>query len=80
MKSALLKGVSAGSDLLSLHPFLVMVLFCLTGLSWHFGLTLEIRLFHWNCDGLETDSFWNWAVSTETVLAFSPIALKYHFY
>lgn len=31
---------------------------------------LKIRLFHWNCASLWFNFFWNWAVSTETILAF----------
>lgn len=35
---------------LRLLLFLVKALFSPEILSWHFGLTLAIRLFHWNCD------------------------------
>lgn len=47
-----------------LRPFLIKRL-CLQVLGQHFSLTLEIRLFSWNCARLWPDSFWNRAVSTE---------------
>lgn len=54
---------------LKLHPFPVKGLVHLRVLRWHFSLTLN-QTAPWNCTSLQSNSFWNQTLSTETVLAF----------